>query len=133
MTDRKKVVLIVDDDPDWIEFTKIVLLKIGDLSVISAHNGEIGLEKAAAEVPDLIILDVMMPKKDGFNVFYELRANPKTKEIPVIMLTGVSEKSGIKFSEKDMKEFIGEKPLEFIDKPVDPQKLEEAAKKALKI
>ena len=103
MTDRKKVVLIVDDDPDWIEFTKIVLLKIGDLSVISAHNGEIGLEKAAAEVPDLIILDVMMPKKDGFNVFYELRANPKTKEIPVIMLTGVSEKSGIKFSEKDMK------------------------------
>jgi len=85
MTDRKKVVLIVDDDPDWIEFTKIVLLKIGDLSVISAHNGEIGLEKAAAEVPDLIILDVMMPKKDGFNVFYELRANPKTKEIPVII------------------------------------------------
>ena len=131
--DKQNSILIVDDEPDAIEFVKAVISEIGDLSVMSANDGERGLEKAKAEVPDLIILDVMMPKKDGFSVFYELRKNPETENIPVIMLTGVSEQTGIRFSGEHMEEFLGKKPEAFIDKPVDPDKLQKAIKNALGI
>jgi len=133
MMAKEKAILIVDDEPDSVEFVKAVISEIGDFSVISAFDGESGLEKAKTELPDLIILDVMMPKKDGFYVFYALRQNSETKDIPVIMLTGVSEKTGIRFSGKDMGEFLGKEPEDFIDKPVDPTRLQETIKKALEI
>ena len=130
---KQKSILIVDDEPDAIEFVKAVISETGDFSVMSANDGESGLAKARTEVPDLIILDVMMPKKDGFSVFYDLRRTSETENIPVIMLTGVSEQTGIKFSGEDMEEFLGKKPEDFIDKPVDPEKLQKAIKKALEI
>ena len=133
MANEKKTILIVDDEPDAVEFVKAVISEIGDFPVITAFDGESGLEKAKTELPDLIILDVMMPKKNGFDVFYDLRQNPETRDIPVIMLTGVSEATGIKFSGKDMGEFLGKEPEDFIDKPVDPEKLQETIKKALEI
>ena len=55
------------------------------------------MEKAKAELPDLAILDVMMPKKNGFEVFYALRSDPRTAHIRAIMLTAVSEKMGMKY------------------------------------
>ena len=133
MSREKKTILIIDDEPDWIQFVEAVIGKVGDFSVISASDGESGLKKAISEAPDLLILDVMMPRKDGFAVFYDLRSNPKTEHIPVIMLTGVSEKSGIKFSSKAMGDFMGEKPQDFTDKPVDSKKLEAAIKRALEM
>jgi CheY-like chemotaxis protein len=129
--DKRKTILIVDDEPDSVEFVKAIISELGDFSLISASDGKSGLEKAKAELPDLIILDVMMPEKDGFSVFYDLRRSSETENIPVIMLTGVSEKTGIKFSEKEMGEFLGKEPEAFIDKPVDPEKLQEAVKRIL--
>ena len=140
--DKEKKILIVDDEPDAIEFTKAVISEIGNLSVVSAFDGASGLEKAKTELPDLIILDVMMPKRvgslpspapHGFSVFDDLRRNPETKDIPVIMLTGVSGQTGIKFSGGAMGEFFGKDPDDFIDKPVDPDKLQKAVKKVLGI
>jgi len=131
MAEGKKTILIVDDEPDSIEFSKAIVSELGDVSIITASDGESGLEKAAAELPDLVILDVMMPKKNGFHVFYDLRRNPETENIPVIMLTGVSERTGTQFSGKDMGEFFGKAPEEFIDKPVNPRKLQDTVKEVL--
>lgn len=131
--DKEKNILIVDDEPDAVEFVKAVISEIGDFSVISAFHGVDGLEKARAELPDLIILDVMMPGTNGFSVFHNLASNPETENIPVIMLTGVSEETGLKFSGEHMGKFLGREPEDFIDKPVEPERLQKAIKKALKI
>jgi CheY-like chemotaxis protein len=125
----KKTILVVDDQQDAIDFVKAVIDDTGDFRVVTASDGEAGLAKAKAEVPDLIVLDVMMPRKNGFTVFAELREQPKTKAVPVIMLTGVSKETGIRFSREDMGEFIGNEPIAFLDKPVDPKKLADTIRK----
>ena len=86
---RKKV-LIVDDESDVLEFVKAALEDDG-YQFITAQDGEAALERVASENPDLVILDVQMPKRDGFSVFNDLRRNEATKAIPVIMLTTTSE------------------------------------------
>lgn len=131
MNDPLKTILLVDDDPDALEIEEFVVLEVADFRIVRAQDGESGLQKAREELPDLIILDVMMPKKDGFAVFGELRSAPETREIPVIMLTGVSRESGIEFSADAMAEYYGKKPDMFIDKPVDPEKLQQAVKRLL--
>ena len=131
--EKEKTILIVDDEPDAVEFVKAVISEIGDFSVTSAFHGVEGLEKARAELPDLIILDVMMPGTDGFRVFHDLGSDPETEKIPVIMLTGVSEETGLKFSGEHMGKFLGREPEDFIDKPVEPERLQKAIKKALGI
>ena len=62
-----------------------------------------------------------MPGESGFSVFAELRENQATAAIPVIMVTGSAEKTGIKFSSKEMGEFIGKEPEAYLEKPVDPE------------
>ena len=133
MSEESKIILLVDDDPDELEYAATIVSEIGDFTIVTASDGEEGLEKARAEKPDLILLDVMMPKKDGFAVFKELRSDSATEGIPVIMLTAVSEKTGIKFSQATMGQFFGKEPEAFIDKPLDPLRVQEAAKKALGI
>jgi len=125
---NKQRVLIVDDEPDAIEFVKAILDEITEFEVIDAIDGESGLEMAKQYIPDLIILDVMMPGIDGFKVFNELRLNTATREIPVIMLTGVADKIGIQFFKEDMKKFFGSEPVAYIEKPVNPLKLQEIVK-----
>ncbi|MHC5035480.1 MAG: response regulator [Planctomycetota bacterium] len=116
-------VLVVDDEPDAVEFVRTVLEEAG-YEVLSAANGDAGLAKARAEAPDLIILDVQMPGKDGFTVFAEARGDEQLKGIPVVMLTGVGEKMGIAFSAEDMGDYLGEEPNAYVEKPVDPEVLE---------
>ena len=120
-----KNILIVDDNPDAAEFVKAVISVIGNFTVSTAYDGNSGLEKAKTEKPDLIILDVVMPGKDGFMVFSDLRKIPETENIPVVMLTGISAETGVKFGREDMGECIGKEPEEFLDKPVDPKRLHE--------
>jgi CheY-like chemotaxis protein len=128
MTDKK--VLVVDDEQDAIIFLVTILKKEG-LKVITAMNGEEGLAKAQSENPDLVILDVEMPKLSGFQVFDAMRKEDSTKDIPIIMLTGVKEKTGIGFSSEEMGEFYGKEPSAYIEKPIDPEKVAAAAKEAL--
>ena len=126
-----KTVLIVDDEQDAVEFVQAVLSEIGGIAPISANDGVSGLQKAKESTPDLIILDVQMPGKSGFDVFVDLKKEESTKNIPIIMLTGVAEKVGIRFSGKDMGDFMGEEPQVYIEKPVDPEELKSTVSKLL--
>ena len=81
------------------------------------------MKAAVEQKPQLILLDVQMPGESGFSTFASLRENPDTAEIPVVMVTGVAEKTGIKFSGKEMGEFIGKEPNAYLEKPVDPESL----------
>jgi CheY-like chemotaxis protein len=128
MAGRK--ILIVDDEASCVEFVKAILEEDGT-QVVSAEDGDAGLKAAVAESPDLIILDVQMPKKDGFAVFMDLKKDEATKSIPVVMLTGIADKTGLRFSKEEMGEFMGDEPQVYVEKPVDPEALKAAVEKAL--
>jgi two-component system cell cycle response regulator len=82
-------ILLIDDDPENRDILKTRLERAAH-KVIEAQNGEEGLALAVSSTPDLIILDVMMPKMDGWQVCRLLKANPVTSPIPVVMLTACS-------------------------------------------
>lgn len=81
-----KNVLVVDDEPNIILSLRFLMTQEG-FEVRTASNGEESLKALAEQVPDLILLDVMMPKPDGYEVCQKIRATPEWKDIPVIMLT----------------------------------------------
>lgn len=132
MTEAIKSILAVDDEDDNLEFIK-ESLSSGSLSVTCAKDGEEGLRRINEDHPDLVILDVHMPKINGFHLFYTIRRDEKTAHIPVIMLTGVREKTGIGFSRDSIREFMDVEPEAYIKKPVDPAKLKETVESLLGI
>ena len=129
MAEAGATVLIVDDDPDIVEVVKMVLEADG-FATASASNGAECLAKVQEVKPDLIILDVMMETTtDGFHTAYALRKDPATKDIPILMLTAIEEKTGFEFSPKDDEDFL---PVEeFMSKPVDPKDLVAKVKELL--
>ena len=131
MSDEKKTILIVDDEPDARAFVETAVSEIGDFNILTASNAEDALETMQTTRPDLVILDVMMPGRSGFDTFKEMRRREPTVQTPVIMLTGVSEQTGIAFSGEDMGEYFGASPAAFLDKPVEPKKLQETVLKNL--
>jgi two-component system alkaline phosphatase synthesis response regulator PhoP len=115
-----KKILVIDDDPDLVDATSMIL-KSRHYDVIAAYGGVEGLEKARAESPDLIVLDVMMPDKDGYTVCKELKADPALNAIPVLLLTAVvSHISTTRFSHQMGMETEAD---DYMDKPVDPAEL----------
>jgi two-component system alkaline phosphatase synthesis response regulator PhoP len=98
-----------------------MILKSRHYDVIVAYGGIEGLEKAKAENPDLIVLDVMMPDKDGYTLCKELKADPALNAIPVLLLTAVvSHISTTRFSHQMGMETEAD---DYMDKPVDPAEL----------
>jgi len=95
MKEKKIKVLIIEDEKEVSELYKLKLT-IDDYDVITATSGQEGLKKAFKDSPDLIFLDIKMPKMDGFEVLKRLRENPKTKKTPVVILSN--------FDEEDMVE-----------------------------
>ena len=93
-----KKILVVDDELDMRTYVT-TLLETSGYRPISAKDGIEGLELARKNRPALIILDVMMPKDSGINMYREIRKDPTLKEIPVIMLSGLSRKTFLPFSE----------------------------------
>jgi len=89
MTDKKRV-LVVDDDPDFVAIVQSKLERLNCL-VDVAYNGVEGWERVRENIPDLIVLDVMMPVKDGFQMCKELKQDEKHADIPVVMLTAVAD------------------------------------------
>jgi DNA-binding response OmpR family regulator len=83
-------VLIIDDELDSVRLIGYLLESEG-YKIVAALNGERGIEKALAETPDLVILDVMMPGMDGYEVCRRLRSNPQTASIPILMFTAKSQ------------------------------------------
>ena len=84
---QRKCILLVDDDHDFVEATTAVLESTCDVDV--AYGGGEALIKARASRPDLILLDVIMPDMDGFDVCEELKADPALADVPIIMLTSL--------------------------------------------
>ena len=139
-----KRILIIDDEPDIVTFLSAVLEEHGYTS-ISAQDGVEGLETLRREKPDLVLLDLMMPKKSGITMFQELRKDPELGQIPVVVVTGVSEVTGVDFRNfmykqplKDEKKFVETTGLTkytipdgYVEKPIDPDELMKAIKKAL--
>ena len=87
-------VLVVDDEPDLVS-TVEYRLKFANCSVVTASNGQQGLQQAAAEKPDLILLDTNMPEMNGHEMLERLRADPALRHIPVIMVTARCEPQDI--------------------------------------
>ncbi len=88
MSDKKRI-LVVDDEPDFASIVQGNLEKEG-FEVDVAYNGVEGIEKVKANAPDAIVLDVMMPEKDGYEVCKELKAEEQFANIPIILLTAVA-------------------------------------------
>ena len=114
---KKGKVLVVDDE---VNITQILEFSIGSegFDVITAQNGEEAIEKARREQPDLIILDIMMPKIDGYEACRILKANPLTRSIPVVLLTAKG---------RDIDKRLGMEvgATDYIVKPFSPNKLVE--------
>lgn len=90
MEDRKKTILIIDDDADFREII-ITKLNASGFNVDQAENGENGIEKAKKTKPDLILLDVRMPKMNGMQTLSKMKSDPETKELKVIFFTNLGE------------------------------------------
>jgi len=84
----KKKILVTEDDTALREALADYLTKEG-FEVMTAANGEEGIEMAKKENPDLLLLDIILPRKDGFEVIKELKADEKTKNIPIVLLTNL--------------------------------------------
>jgi CheY-like chemotaxis protein len=130
MSDCPKI-LIADDEQECIDFVQEALAEI-DCELLDARDGEEALQIAREQIPQLIILDVQMPKRDGFSVFAQLRADKKLAKIPVIMLTAMTERTGIKTNAEDMGQYLGSQPEAYIDKPIEPVILKQTVKRLLK-
>ena len=88
-------ILVVDDEPDLLELVRDTLEMAG-YTVITASDGEEGLKSISEDSPDLVILDIKMPKIDGMEVLETVRKNPLLNELPIIMLTSLKGESMIK-------------------------------------
>ncbi len=119
MTEKKKV-LLIDDDPDFVEAVRVIIAS-GGYDVRVAYDGAEGLEAVAAEKPDLIVLDVMMPVMNGHEACAKLKANPATAKIPIILLTAVADRvTTSTYTHRDMLESEAE---DYMPKPVEPAEL----------
>ena len=125
----KTKILLVDDDKDFVEATKLVL-ESKPYEVIVAYDGDEGLVKARQESPDLIILDIIMPIKNGFSAAEQLKKDPELKKIPVIMLTSFSEKVGE--TSLSVSQGLTLDTEDYVDKPVAPQELLRRVERLLK-
>ena len=119
-----KKILMVEDDPD-IRRVAVMSLKFkGGWQVVTANDGIEGLEKAAAEKPDVILLDSMMPRMDGPETCKRLKADPALRDIPVIFLTAKSQK-------KEIEAGLELGAIGYLVKPFDPMTLADELKKIL--
>jgi two-component system alkaline phosphatase synthesis response regulator PhoP len=146
-----KKVLVVDDDENTIRFLSVALRENG-YEPITAYDGEEGFQRVEDSDPDLLVLDVMMPKRTGFVLFKQLRRNEKYKDIPVIMLTAVADvleedesqadddtferpfdslRESLKKTIRQMREEGLVRPEKFIDKPIDPEELVDAVRELI--
>jgi CheY-like chemotaxis protein len=116
----KKYILVVDDDPDLVE-TVAMMLESKGCEVGKAYDGVEGEESIKQRRPDLVILDVMMPRKDGYVLCAEMKADPKTRDIPVVLLTAVGEAvPSTRYSHADG---MATEADDYIPKPIDTEGL----------
>ncbi len=128
----QKNILVADDDIDVVTFVSTVLEKSG-YKVIGAKDGEEALNKIRANRPDLIILDILMPKQSGIKLYRELKTDESLKDIPVVILSAISKRTFLR-SQEALTEFGGEpvpEPEVYIEKPVEPDDLAKTVSEVL--
>ena len=121
--DNKKIVY-VEDEPEMIDLVRLILSRKG-YQVIGAVGGKEGLDVISEQVPDLVLLDLMMPDIDGWDVYQKIRAQNDTKHIPVIVITAKSQ---------NIDRVLGlhiAKVNDYLAKPFSPQELVESVEKVL--
>ena len=115
-------VLVIDDEPDVLMLCRVNLQLAGH-EVVEASNGKVGLELARTLRPDVVVLDVMLPKVDGLTVLHELASSEETRNIPVIMLTA-------KTQLEDRRKAWRAGCAEYLTKPFSPIELAELVGRA---
>lgn len=124
----EKRILVVDDEPDLVMMVKKNLEKEG-YKVEVAYNGVEAMEKVKANPPDAIVLDVMMPEKDGFEVCADLKNDEKYEDIPIVMLTAVADHvSSTRYSHADGMSMEAD---DYLPKPASPEEIAESVKQLL--
>jgi len=117
-----KHILCIEDEPEMIDLIRLILGRRG-FDVIGAAGGKEGLEKVRQNPPDLVLLDLMMPDMDGWEVYQQIKADDKTKNIPVIVVTAkaqsIDKVLGLHIAKVD----------DYIAKPFSPQELLESVDK----
>ncbi len=109
----EKKILIVDDEPGLL-LTLGNRLKVNHFQVITADIGPEGIAKAKSEKPDLILLDVLMPEMNGYQVLEELKRDERTRHIPVIMMT-------VKFRKEDIEQAVSLGAADYLIKPFEAE------------
>jgi len=123
--DKIPVILVVDDNQQNLELLQACLEDV-DCRTVPAHDGIEAMEIIGAEPPDLILLDIMMPKMSGFEVCKRVKNDPKTKDIPIIMVTALNEFG-------DIERGIDSGTDDFLSKPVNKLELVTRVKTMLKL
>ena len=111
----KLTVLVIDDDPVILELLR-VNFEIEGFDVLTAHDGDEGLELAQSSHPDVVISDIMMPRRDGLQLLSDLKGDPRTEGLPVILLSAKAQKSEVQHG-------LDLGADDYITKPFDPIKL----------
>jgi two-component system, OmpR family, phosphate regulon response regulator PhoB len=127
-----KKILVVDDDPDVRLFNTTVVEESGH-TPLEAANGEEALQMIQAEAPDLVMLDVLMPRQSGIRLYRRLKTDAAMKTIKVMVLSGINKKSFLK-SQQALAEFGGgevPEPEFYLEKPVEAEVLKATIKKII--
>ncbi|MCX7683546.1 MAG: response regulator [Anaerolineae bacterium] len=119
--EQKFKILVVDDDPDIIEAITTILESVDEYEVRTARDGLQCMQAIKEEVPHLLILDLLMPRMDGFAVIRDLRENPRYRQLPIMILTSVREDASYRRYELEMG--VRMDVQDYIEKPVPPAEL----------
>jgi two-component system, OmpR family, response regulator VicR len=124
VAENLKRLVYVEDEREMIDLVRLILGRKG-FEVIGAHGGREGLDTIRRELPDLVLLDLMMPDMDGWDVYQQMKAEEATREIPVIVVTAkaqsIDKVLGLHIAKVD----------DYISKPFSPQELIESVEKVL--
>ena len=124
MAHMSRRVLYIEDEPEMIDLVRLILGRKG-IEVIGATGGREGLDAVRKELPDLVLLDLMMPDMDGWEVYQQMKAGEPTRDIPVIVVTAkaqsIDKVLGLHIAKVD----------DYISKPFSPQELADSVERVL--
>ena len=119
-----KRILCIEDDPEMIDLIRLILVRRG-FEVLGASGGNAGIKAVREQLPDLVLLDLMMPDMDGWEVYQQMKANESTRNIPVVVVTAkaqnIDKVLGLHIAKVD----------DYISKPFSPQELLNSVEKII--